>query len=134
MNISTFNDLLQAARYEPLPQRLLFVFTAVELPEDSTAQQRADFEAGHGGELAPLMCVDKSPQELDSFSALCAEAQQFQQPWGLVFAAALSGTPGQPPADKAVDDAFEAMVEDLKQGRLERYIPFDRDGVPVQIG
>ena len=48
--------------------------------------------------------------------------------------AALAGTPGQVPADSEVDAAFEAMVEDLKQGRLERYIPFDRDGQPVQIG
>lgn len=134
MHITSFHDLLQAARYEPLSQRLLFVFTAVELPADSTAQQRADFDAGHGGTLAPLMCVDKSPQELDSFDALCAEAQQFRQPWALVFAAALSGTPGQPPADKAVDQALEAMVDDLKHGRLERYIPFNRDGQPVQIG
>ena len=134
MHISNFNDLLQAARYEPLPQRLLFVFTAVELPEDSSAQQRTDFEAGHGGALAPQMCVDKSPQELDSFDALCAEAAQFQKPWGLVFAAALSGTPGQVPADSEVDAAFESMVEDLKKGRLERYIPFDRTGQPVQFG
>lgn len=133
MQISNFDDLLQAARYEPLPQRLLFVFAAVELPADSTPQQRADFEAGHGGSLAPMMCVDKSPQELDSFGALCAEAEQFKQPWGLVFSAALSGTPGQVPSDAAVDAAFESMVEDLKQGRLDRYIPFDRTGQPVQF-
>ena len=134
MHIIHFNDLLQAARHEPLPQRLLFVFAAIELPPDSTAQQRADFDAGHGGTLTPIMCVDKNPQEFGSFAALCAEAAQFQQPWGLVFAAALSGTPGQAPADRAVDDAFKAMVENLKQGRLERYLAFDRDGQPVQIG
>ena len=134
MQITNFNDLLQAARYEPLPQRLLFVFAAVELPPDSTAQQRADFAAGQGGALTPLMCVDKSPQELDSFAALCAEASQFAQPWGLVFSAAVSGTPGQPPAEAAVDHAFQGMVEDLKQGRMARYIPFDRDGHPVTIG
>lgn len=134
MHITNFNDLLQAARYEPLPQRLLFVFTGVELPSDSTAQQRADFAAGHGGTLTPLMCVDKSPQELDSFTALCTEAAQFEQPWVLVFSAALSGTPGEPPAEAGIDLAFQNMVEDIKQGRLDRYIPFDRDGQPVQIG
>lgn len=135
MLISNFNDLLQTARYEPLPQRLLFVFVAVELPQDSTEQQRQDFAAGHGGTLTPLMCVDKSPQELDSFAALSQEAAQFDQPWGLVFAAAISGAaPGEPPLDAAIDKAFQAMVEDLKQGRLSHYIPFDRDGLPVQIG
>jgi hypothetical protein len=134
MHITNFNDLLQAARYEPLPQRLLFVFTSVELPADSTEQQRADFAAGEGGTLTPLMCVDKSPQELDSFADLCAEAAQFAQPWGLVFAAAISGGPGEAPGEAAVDQAFQSMVEDIKQDRLERYIPFDKDGLPVRIG
>ena len=84
--------------------------------------------------MIPLMCADKSPQELDSFAALYKEATQFDQPWRMVFAGALSGTPGSPPAEKAVDIAFEVMVEDLKQGQLDRYIPFDREGLPVQIG
>ncbi len=30
MDISSFDDLLQAARLQPEPQRLLFVFAAVE--------------------------------------------------------------------------------------------------------
>ena len=134
MQISNFDDLLHAARYQPVPQRLLFVFTAVELPPDSTEQQKADFAAGYGGALAPLMCVDKSPQELGSFTELCQEATQFGQPWGMVFAAALSGTPGYPPTDPAIDTALQRMVEDLKQGRLAAYIPFDAEGQPVQMG
>ena len=35
MYISSFDDLLQAARLQPEPQRLLFVFAAVELPADA---------------------------------------------------------------------------------------------------
>ena len=70
MDISSFDDLLQAARMQPEPQRLLFVFAAVELPDDATPAQRARFEAGQGGALVPLMCVDKTPQELASFEAL----------------------------------------------------------------
>ena len=31
-----------------------------ELPAGASAEQRAQFGAGEGGELAPLMCVDKS--------------------------------------------------------------------------
>jgi hypothetical protein len=133
MEITNFDDLLQAARYETLPQRLMFVFATVELPDDSTAQQRANFAAGHGGTLTPSMCVDKSPQELDSFSALCEEAAQFDKPWGMVFAAVISGAAGQQPTDAAIDKAFEGMVEDIKQGRLDRYIPFGPDGQPMQI-
>jgi hypothetical protein len=134
MLISNFDDLLQTARYETLPQRLLFVFVATELPTDCTEQQRQEFENGQGGALAPLMCVDKSPQELDSFAALSREAAQFEQPWGLVFAAAMSGAaPGQPPCDVAIDQALQGMVENLKQGRIDGYIPFDQNGLPVRI-
>jgi hypothetical protein len=134
MEISSFKDLLQAARYQPLPQRLLFVFAAVELPEGSTAQQRADFETGHGGALVPFMCVDKSPQELDSFDALAAEAAQFGRPWAMVFTAAMSGSPGEPPSAADAEKPLERMVEAIKQGDIGSYIPFDTHGNAVQLG
>ena len=41
MDISSFDDLLHAARLQPEPQRLLFVFVGVELPDDATPAQRA---------------------------------------------------------------------------------------------
>ena len=44
MEISSFDDLIEAARAQPEPQRLLFVFAAVELPDDATAAQRARFD------------------------------------------------------------------------------------------
>jgi hypothetical protein len=125
MNIENFNDLLQAARAQPLPQRLLFVFAGVELPEDCTPQQRADFEAGQGGALVPLMCVDKAPDELASFDALVQEAQQFGQRWALVFTAATDGDADKP---------LQAMVEAIKRGEIGAYIPFDAHGETVQLG
>jgi len=134
MDISSFDDLLQAARYQPLPQRLLFVFAGVELPDDATPEQRARFEAGEGGALVPMMCVDKSPQELDSFEVLVQEASQFGQSWGMVFAAAVSGSPGEPPTSEEAEKALERMVESIKQGDIGAYIPFDRRGQPVNIG
>jgi hypothetical protein len=70
MNITNFDDLLQAAAMQHEPQRLLFVFAGKELPDDATLAQRVRFEAGQGGALVPLMCVDKAPQELASFAAL----------------------------------------------------------------
>ena len=106
MDISSFDDLLHAARAQPEPQRLLFVFAAAELPDDATPAQRARFAAGQGGALVPLMCVDKTPQELPSFSALVEEARQFTAPghdWALVFAAALSGTLNQVPTSASND-------------------------------
>ena len=67
VNIASFDDLLRAARDQPEPQRLLFVFANAVLPDDSTPEQRARFEAGQGGALAPLMSVDKAPEDLGTF-------------------------------------------------------------------
>jgi hypothetical protein len=133
MNIASFDDLLNAARYQPLPQRLLFVFAGIELPEGSTPQQRVDFEAGHGGAMVPLMCVDKSPQELDSFAGLTAEADQFGQAWGMVFAAGMSGTVGSPPTSADADLPLQRMVEAIKKGDIEGYMAFDQAGLPVKL-
>ncbi len=91
MNIESFDDLLKAARAQPEPQCLLFVFAGAELSEHASAEQRARFDAGEGGELAPLMCVDKVAGELAGFDALVAEAASAGPPWHIVFTAALSG-------------------------------------------
>ena len=136
MNISSFDDLLLAARQQPEPQRLLFVFTAVELPEDATEAQRRRFEAGEGGALVPLMCVDKTPQELPSFQALVDEAQQFTAPghdWAMVFAAAMSGAPGKAPTSADAEAPLQRMVDSIKGGAHGAYIPFDRRGQPVRF-
>jgi hypothetical protein len=134
MDILSFEDLLQAARAQPEPQRLLFVFTGVELPEDSTPVQRERFEAGQGGALVPLMCVDKRPEELSSFAALVQESSQFGHNWGLVFAAALSGSVNRIPTPEDAEEPLQRMVESIKQGRIDTFIPFDRQGQPVQFG
>lgn len=134
MNIENFNDLLTSACAQPTPQRLLFVFVDVELPEDATPQQRADFDAGHGGALVPLMCVDKAPQELQSFDTLKQEASQFAQPWTLVFAAALSGSGLSAPTSADAERPLQAMVESIKRGDMQTYIPFDAQGHTVHLG
>ncbi|NVO08018.1 MAG: ribonucleotide reductase subunit alpha [Rhodoferax sp.] len=134
MHIENFNDLLSAARAQPLPQRLLFVFAGVELPDGASAEQRAAFDAGHGGALVPLMCVDKSPEELPSFEALVAEAEQFGRRWALVFSAAMSSTRQQAPTTTDADLPLQAMVEAIKRGDIAAYLPFDRQGLPLQLG
>jgi hypothetical protein len=134
MEISHFNDLLAAARQQPDAQRLLLVFAAASLPADATPAQRASFEAGQSGELAPLMCVDKDPAELKDFATLQAEALSMGQDWALVFAAALSGQGRQPPAPAQVEAALTRMVEAVKSGNLGGMIPFDRQGEAVQLG
>ena len=134
MLISNFDDLLSAARSQPEPQRLLFVFAGVELPDDSTPEQAAGFEAGEGGALVPLMCVDKSPAELGSFQTLADESTLLGQNWSIVFAAAMSGVNGGQPSSEDAELPLQRMVEAIRQGALDAYIPFDRHGQPVVFG
>jgi hypothetical protein len=137
MQISSFQDLLNAAAMQSAAQRLLLVFAGATLPDGASAQQRAEFEAGHGGELAPLMCVDKLPQDLSSFAALADEADQLtsanQQQWQIVFVASLSGSPGLAPGPEQAEKALNAMVEAIKVGRIDGFIPFNRQGKPVNL-
>lgn len=133
MEISCFDDLLQAARVQPESQRLLFVFAGVELPDDATPAQRERFAQGEGGALVPQMCVDKAPGELASFDALVQEAAQFGKDWTLVFAAAMSGTLNRAPTSGDAELPLESMVDAIKRGVHSGLIPFDRTGHTVQI-
>ena len=134
MNISSFDDLLRAARDQPEPQRLLFVFANAELPGDSTPEQRARFQAGQGGSLTPLMSVDKTPDELGSFAALVDESRQFGHDWAVVFVAGLSGRAGHPPASAEADQSLQRMIEAIKTGSFGSFLPFDRQGQPLLFG
>ncbi len=131
MNISTFDDLLCAARQQTEPQRLLFVFANAVLPDDSTPEQRAGFAVGQGGALMPVMSVDKTPEELETFAVLEAESRQFGADWAIVFAASLSGREGRAPSSTEADHALQQMIESIKAGAIGSFIPFDRQGQPV---
>lgn len=133
MNISSFDDLLRAARQQAEPQRLLFVFTSADLPQDSTAAQRERFLAGEGGALVPLMYVDKLPAELSSFTAFEKESQAFGKDWSIVFAAALSGSGGKAPTSDAAEKPMQQMVDAIKAGSLGSFIPFNRQGEAVLL-
>jgi hypothetical protein len=131
MNISSFDDLLRAAREQSEPQRLLFVFANAELPDDSTPEQRARFEAGQGGALTPLMSVDKTPEELGSFAALVEESREFGHDWAIVFVASLAGRDGRAPTSEEADRSLHRMIESIKTGSFGSFIPFDRQGQPM---
>jgi hypothetical protein len=133
MDIESFDDLLRAARRQREPQQLLFVFAGAELPAGASAAQRADYEAGVGGELTPLMCVDKAADALAGFDALCSEAARAGPPWAIVFSAALSGRAGRPAAAADIDAALQHMVDAIKAGRLDGMLPFNRAGEPVRL-
>jgi len=133
MNISNFGDLLHAARAQDQPQRLLFVFAQAQLADDSTEQERRRFEAGEGGALVPVMAVDRTPDDIVDFAALVQESLQFGKPWAVVFVAALSGRQDVAPSDGDVAQALDRMTEAIKSGNLSAFIPFGRDGEPVQF-
>lgn len=135
--ISNFDDLLHAARAQAQPQRLLMVFAGAELPDDATPQQRAEFDAGQGGALVPLMCVDKSPDEIESFAQLHKEADGMHSGWRVVLAGALSGTQGQAPSNQAVDDTLQRWLGQIQAGRMDQVLAqtlaFTRDGMAVPL-
>ena len=131
LNISTFDDLLRAAREQPEPQRLLFVFAGAELPEDGTPEQRRRFDAGAGGALIPLMCVDKTPDELGTFSELVEESRSLGPEWTIVFVASLGGQGGRAPNSEGADAPLRSMVEAIRGGSHGSFIPFDRNGWPI---
>ncbi len=133
MQIADFNDFLKAARAQDEPQRLLFVFAVAELPQTHSPGQKKRFEAGRGGALAPVMCVDKGPDELGDFSALERESRNTGQPWDMVFAAALPGRDGQPPAGLELERALRMMIDAVHRGAIERFLAFDTGGLVVRF-
>ena len=132
-NASHFDQLLQAAAAQPEPQRLLFVFATADLPEDATPAQRERYNAGDGGTLSPLMCVDKGTDELASFDEFVAESHRAGPPWHVVFAAGLSGHNGQSPSAQQVEHALAKMVERVRGGMIESLLALDPSGEALQF-
>lgn len=130
---SHFDQLLQAATNQPEPQRLLFVFAAADLPDDATPAQRQRFTAGSGGALAPLMCVDKGPDDLSDFESLVTQSREAGPAWQVVFAAGLGGRDARPPSPEQVDRALQAMVERVRDGRIDGLLALDPTGEPLHF-
>ena len=112
---------------------MLFVFTGAELPEGSTPAQRARFAAGESGALVPLMCVDKTPDELTTFAALAEESRASGPDWAIVFVAGLGGRNGRAPTHEDAEAPLQRMVDAIKAGSHGSFIPFDRAGQPVRF-
>ena len=130
---SHFDRLLQAAASQPEPQRLLFVFATADLPDDATPAQRQRFTAGTGGALAPLMCVDKGPRDLADFESLVAQSREAGPSWQVVFATGLAGRDSRPPSPDRVEQALQAMVERVRDGRIDGLLALDPSGEPLHF-
>lgn len=134
MSLASFQDLLEAARHQPEPQRLLFVFARVDLPGNASEEQRQRYEQRQGGTLSPCLCVDKSPAEIASFEALAAESAATGQDWDIVFVGSLAGRAGiAPNADEAAQP-LRFMVNAINNGRVSEFAAFDRTGEVLQFG
>jgi hypothetical protein len=133
MNISSYEDLLKAAKQQPEPQRLLFVFTQPELPEGYTQVQIDRFHAGKGGVLTPKMCTDKALDELGDFSDLVTESRQTGQDWKIVFVACLAGRAGVMPSTEDAQEPLKKMIEAINNGAISNYLAYDRDGNQIQF-
>ena len=145
---SSFDQLLRSAAAQPEPQRLLFVFAVAALPDDASPAQRDRFAAGSGGTLEPVICVDKSLNELVSFEALVAESRMLAQTrqtdedcedreggaaWQVVFAAGLSGCDGQSPSAGQVQRALQMMVERVRSGMIGAFLALNRSGETLEF-
>ncbi|MFM7012439.1 MAG: ribonucleotide reductase subunit alpha [Betaproteobacteria bacterium] len=133
MDITSFDDLLNAAQLQSTQQQLLLVFTKAEIPDDCSDEQRAGFVAGHGGALMPVACVDKRANEINSFKELCQEAHQFIQDWDIVFAGTLEAKPGKTLLDQEIDEKIGTMVESIKTGQISQFATFNRMGHAVKL-
>lgn len=125
--VSNFQSLITAAKQQSQPQRLLFLFAKAETEEDMKSNQQR-------GTLAPLMCVDKLPEELSTFADFSDEADSISPDWDFMLAVGLSGQNGKAPSSEDAEPFLNQMVSNLTAGQdLTQYVIFDREDNPVLI-
>ncbi len=133
MTLHHFADLLAMAKQQQEPQRLLLVFSSAELPVDADAEQKDAFARGEGGALAPVLCVDKRPEDIHSFEDLVAESSLTGLHWDILFVAAMSGRAGVAPNEDEALQPLKMMVEAVKGGRIGQFAAIDRHGSLVEL-
>ena len=112
---------------------MLFVFTKAELPEEHTEEEAKRFNEGDGGNLVPVVSVDKGLEELSNFPNLVEESWQVYKDWKIVFIAALAGKGGVMPNNSEVEQSLETMIDSINQGKFSQFLAFDQEGNPVQF-
>ncbi len=130
--ITSYETLLAVAKKQPEPQRFLFVFLKVTRPDEATEEEIRRFDAGQGGFLDPIMCVDKDLNELTSFANLVEESKQVGQEWQMVLIAILAGKNGVSPSSEVAEEPLKKMVHTVQEGGdLSPFLMFDSNGDPV---
>lgn len=133
MNITHYNDLIAAAKQEPEPQRLLFVFAKAEIPEEATPQQIAEFERGEGGVLTPSICVDRLPEEVSDFTTLINQSEQTGFDWDIAFVSSMSGRAGNAPTSEECIQPLKMMMQQIQMGIIANFLALNRKGDVVQL-
>ncbi|MES3022953.1 MAG: ribonucleotide reductase subunit alpha [Pseudomonadota bacterium] len=133
MTIDSFTTLLDAARAQAQPQRMLFAFARAELPDGAGSAERSAFSERRGGALAPVMCVDKTLEELGSFEELVAESRHTGADWDIVFVSSMSGRGGKAPASSEAEAPLNMMVTYIHTGEIGRFLAFAKDGELVKF-
>ena len=132
MNITSYDDLLTAARAQATPQRLLFAFASAQLPGDASLEQRQNYERQQGGTLTPVMCVDKMIDDLSDFPQLVQESLQAGAHWAhwdIVFVSSMAAHSTQAKKEAAsVEAALKKMLAAIDQGQVDGFLAFNREG------
>ena len=132
MEITDYDSLLNVAAMQVEPQHFLFMFMNKSLPEDHKGDEEFRFNAGMGGELTPVMTLNKPLNELSNFEDLVKESKQQNRQWDLVSVAVLSGQGSVMPTDKEALAQLELMMKTVESGGdLGKYMTFDKSGTPV---
>ncbi len=134
IEITNYETLVEAARQDPDPQRLLFLFLESYLMEDHSDEEAKNFNAGKGGGLKPVFHVNFTPDELSTFEALATESQGMETDWHVVLVGCLSGEDGNPPTDKSIEEWTQFMEQAVLNGSpLSQFLAFDRSGDPLHF-
>ena len=124
-----FSKLIEAAKQQEQPQRLLMLFAKAE-----GNKKKGKNAVNETGTVTPLMCVDKLPEELESFDALIKEADGISEDWNFVLIAGLGGSDGVAPPTEAAEPYLNQMANDVMMGQdLTGYTILDRQQNPVLL-
>jgi len=124
-----FSKLIEAAKQQEQPQRLLMLFAKAE-----GNKKKGKNAVNETGTVTPLMCVDKLPEELESFDALIKEADGISEDWNFVLIAGLGGSDGVAPPTEAAEPYLNQMANAVMMGQdLTGYTILDRQQNPVLL-
>ena len=124
---SNFKKMIDAAETQEQPQRILIMLAKSEI-------EISDKEKGMSGTITPVICVDKTPDEITSFEDFVKEADSINSEWDMMFIAGLAGENNEMPTPEDADPILNQMVNNLMSGQdLSRYLVLDRNDDPVDI-